>query len=399
MGELQQFVAELLEEHGAVVEPVDPEGLDVLVPPSVQRALDVPEVARFGFAAELPPDARRVGLEPDWLDRLGRLLGDHGRYARVVAAPEMPPLNAPERIVEHTVRLENATWRLIRVSPAWTRYLLLTFRCTALSDEKRDSTLRLGFNLANGSMLDGMLDRLWQRLDDYLAEPPAEARTPPHGTVLPADWNAAVLAERLERMLPPRIQSRIEPFVRGMRRRFERDKGRLYAYHDGLRQEAAKRLSALPAGGALTPRQQAEKQREEQRLTAIEREYESKIADLRNHYALAVTVEWVQSLDLIMPVQRFEIQIRRRKGERVIALDWNPLTRQLDQAPDEFTDSTADARLVCDDALHLVSPAGLAACPACGRAYCRVCHPAACPKCGHLEQRAGLARRLAAAQG
>ena len=69
---------------------------------------------------------------------------------------------------------------------------------------------------------------------------------------------------------------------------------------------------------------------------------EAKIADLRNHYALAVTVEWVQSLDLIMPVQRFEIQIRRRKGERVIALDWNPLTRQLDQAPDEFTYSTAE---------------------------------------------------------
>ena len=26
-------------------------------------------------------------------------------------------------------------------------------------------------------MLDGMLDRLWQRLDDYLAEPAAEAQT------------------------------------------------------------------------------------------------------------------------------------------------------------------------------------------------------------------------------
>ena len=75
-----------------------------------------------------------------------------------------------------------------------------------------------------------------------------------------------------------------------------------------------------------------------------------------------MTVEWVQSLDLIMPVQRFEIQIRRRKGERVIALDWNPLTRQLDQAPDEFTYSAGDARLVCDEALHLVSPAGLASC-------------------------------------
>lgn len=398
MGELQQFMAELLEEHGAVVEPVEPEGLDVLAPPSVQRTLDVPEVARFGFAAELPPDARRVGLEPDWLDRLERLLGEQGRYARVVAAPAMPPLNAPERIVEHTVQFSNATWRLIRVYPAWTRYLLLTFRCTALSDEKRDSVLRLGFNLANGSILDGALDRLHQRLNDYLAEPVAEERTTPPGIVLPADWDAAVLAERLERMLPPRVQSRIEPFVRGMRRRFERDKGRLYAYHDGLRQEAAKRLSALPADGALTPRQEADKRREEQRLAAIEREYESKIADLRNHYALAVQVEWVQSLDLIMPVQRFEIQIRRRKGERVIALDWNPLIRQLDQAPDEFTYSTTDARLVCDEALHLVSPAGLAPCFACGREYCRACHPDTCPKCGHLEQRAGIARRLAAVQ-
>ena len=34
-----------------------------------------------------------------------------------------------------------------------------------------------------------------------------------------------------------------------MRRRFERDQGRLYAYHDGLRQEALKRLPALPAKG------------------------------------------------------------------------------------------------------------------------------------------------------
>ncbi|UEM21095.1 hypothetical protein JL100_029220 [Skermanella mucosa] len=33
MGELQRFVADLLEETGAVVEPVEPEGLDVLAPP------------------------------------------------------------------------------------------------------------------------------------------------------------------------------------------------------------------------------------------------------------------------------------------------------------------------------------------------------------------------------
>ena len=179
-----------------------------------------------------------------------------------------------------------------------------------------------------------------------------------------------------------------------MRRRFERDQGRLYAYHDGLRQEALKRLAALPAKGPLKPRQEAEKTREEQRLAAIEREYQSKVADLRTHFALSVTVEWVQTLELVMPVQRVEIQIRRRKGERLLALDWNPLTRHLDHAPDEHTFGVEPSRMVCDEQLHLLGPGGLASCPACGKEYCRVCHPAACPKCGYREEHKVLRMNL-----
>ena len=390
MSELQQFVAELLEERGAAVEPVEPEGLDVLAPPDVRETLGLPEIARLGFAAELPPGARRVGLEPDWLDRLGRLLGERGRSSRLVIEQDLPALSSPERMVEHALQLQNATWRLVGVRPAWTRYLLLTFRCTALSDEKRDSVLRLGINLANGSTLDGMLDRLWQHLEEPGIEP---GQAPPE-TALPAPWEAAVLAERLERMLPVRVQARLDPFISSMRRRFERDQSRLYAYHDGLRQEALKRLAALPAKGPLKPRQEAEKTREEQRLAAIEREYQSKVADLRTHFALSVTVEWVQTLELVMPVQRVELQIRRRKGERLLALDWNPLTRHLDHAPDEHTFGVEPSRMVCDEQLHLLGPGGLASCPACGKEYCRVCHPAACPKCGYREEHKMLRMNL-----
>ena len=95
MSELQQFVAELLEERGAAVEPVEPEGLDVLAPPDVRETLGLPEIARLGFAAELPPGARRVGLEPDWLDRLGRLLGERGRSSRLVIEQDLPALSCP----------------------------------------------------------------------------------------------------------------------------------------------------------------------------------------------------------------------------------------------------------------------------------------------------------------
>ena len=40
--------------------------------------------------------------------------------------------------------------------------------------------------------------------------------------------------------------------------------------------------------------------------------------------ALRVTVDWVQGLELYVPVHRFEVLIKRRKGERLLHLDWHP---------------------------------------------------------------------------
>lgn len=88
-----------------------------------------------------------------------------------------------------------------------------------------------------------------------------------------------------------------------------------------------------------------------------------------------------QTLEIAMPVVRFELLIKRRKGERKIALDWNPLARKLDIPPCEWSYTRSTVRQVCDDRLHLISPAAHAPCPNCAKAYCRACHPLQCPKC------------------
>jgi hypothetical protein len=87
------------------------------------------------------------------------------------------------------------------------------------------------------------------------------------------------------------------------------------------------------------------------------------------------------TLELIMPAQRFAVRIRRRKAERVIDLDWSPLARRLETPPCEFSYSADRPRLVCDDALHLVTAEGLSPCTDCGRVFCRACHREHCPKC------------------
>jgi len=373
---MQRFAAALLAEAGALVEPVEPDGLEVLADPPLQLALGVGELSRFGFGPILPEGAQRIGIESDWLTRFERLVGEHGRYCRDVLRPAARKMPEPERLLEQELNLGNATFRLLGVAPAWTRYLVATFRFTALSDEKREGLVSLPVNLETGAMNDAMLARLGEPGNRPETELPGEVG--PEVAALPSDWPAGQVAERIRQALPWRVEAALAPFVKGLQRRLARDLDRLHAYHSELHREAALRAAQLAE-------RDAGRQREAQRIAAIARDYRAKVEDLERKYALRVTVRWVQTLELVLPVQRLTVQIRRRKAERVIAMDWNPLTRRLEAPPCEASWSTERPRLVCDDALHLVAPAGLAPCQQCSRAYCRACHPRACPKCGRAE--------------
>ncbi len=284
-----------------------------------------------------------------------------------------------EQLLGQELVLDNATFRLLDVSPARTRYLVLDFRVSAVSDDKRDFILRLGINLATGALPDAVLAALAPALNAPAHDGPvldgSEADpVRPDDSGLPAPWERARLLGLVARALPPRVETDLVPFIKGLRRRLARDGDRLHAYHNDLHHEAMRRALTLPEDD---PR----RQREEQRAEAIGREYRAKLDDLSRQYATRVTVEWVQTLELVMPVQRFTVQIRRRKAERTIRLDWNPLVRRLEPPACEWGASAERPRLVCDDVLHLVVPAGLAPCSGCSRSYCRACHPECCPKC------------------
>jgi hypothetical protein len=164
-----------------------------------------------------------------------------------------------------------------------------------------------------------------------------------------------------------------------MRRRLDRDRNRVHTYHSDLRAASLKRLAALTH--AQGERAEADCRREMLRVQAIEKEYRAKLDDLRHNYALRVTIEWAHSLELYMPVQRFDVLIRRRKGERIVQLDWHPLIRATEPLRCEAGLGFDRVRLVCDDRLHLTDLAGQAPCSFCGKPFCRACSPAACPRC------------------
>ncbi len=378
MGALRDFVADVLEIEGAAVEPLDPDGLDVIAPVSLRSALGWPEFLRLGFGAALTTGATRVGYEGEWLDRFGALLHDRGRWAErelPLASPVAPPSDT-ERLLDRAFGLPNATWRCRGAAPAWARCLLLLFRYTAVSDDKREGLLWLGFNRSTGAVLDDLLPRLLPLLTlEHWQEPDPSVRH-----VAGSGWDAAALQARISPLLETKARRELEPFLRSMRRRLERDRGRIHEYHQDLRLSALKRLAAL--AGAVNEKAEAERRRETLRVAAIEREYAAKVEDLRHNYALRVTVNWVQALEIFVPVHRYEVLIKRRKGERTVQLDWHAALRLPERPLCEAGLGLDRMRLVCDERLHLTDAAGQAPCPSCGKAWCRACHPAQCPRCG-----------------
>src|SRR5207248_4375091 len=212
-------------------------------------------------------------------------------------------------------------------------------------------------NLDTGIALDRFVAVLLEAFTDD--DTTLEASVP-SDVVLPPDWPVARLHACLTRALPARVRAHLQPFISGMQRRLDRDLAQVFEYYSGLRQESWQRLQRPGADAA----------REQVRLDAAEREYHAKVADLRQKYALRVTVELSQTLELIMPVQRLTLLIRRRKGQRQLAMDWNPLARKLEPPPCEWSYTAEVTRLACDEMLHLVSLPAQAPCTQCGRAYC-----------------------------
>jgi hypothetical protein len=121
------------------------------------------------------------------------------------------------------------------MTATFTRCLLLTFRYTALSDEKREGLIWLGFNLGTGAVIDEIAARLRHLLPQ---ETDWQAPDPEVLALAGPGWDGALLQSRVRPLLDSQVKSELEPFLRAMRRRLERDRNRVHGYHDDLRRTA-----------------------------------------------------------------------------------------------------------------------------------------------------------------
>lgn len=374
MSDLRKMFADALKMEGAAVEEIEPEGLEIVLPAHVGRALAMPEWCRLGFGRNLPEDAQAVGFESDYVERLGELLGERGATLALDLTSLFSLDRAPVggRVLEKHLSFENAVYRGGTTEDTFSRYTLLIFHLTAVSDEKREEILRICFNETAFRQHDLLADSVLALLPSLSNDVMVIAEG------YPSPLSDGEVWKFMAGVLPARIKDTLAPFVGGMQRRLKRDLEQIHGYYSDLRREAALRLEEkAKKNGDL-----ADLKREELRVESVDREFHAKAADVHRRYALTATVEVSQVLRFVLPVRRFHFEIRRRKGVRETSLDWNPLSKKLDPLCCDACCLAVKSALVCDDQLHVLCKLCMPECVNCRKSYCVACHPQGCPKCG-----------------
>ncbi len=380
---LLKTAAAILKHHGAEVEETAGGCLDLLAPPPVSAALSLPEYVRLSFSPETRTEKTiDAAYDSDFFTALGGLIGNKGALG--MASIKVPPPNVDKlaRALAEEVGFSNATYRYRGSEPGIFTMLCVSFRYTALSDEKHEGLLTVMINERSGSstVFRDRLDEVMPTLENW---PPGEEE--PDG---------AALRKRLRharRAAVAAVREEIQDFVGSLRRRLNRDTVRVHDYYRTLKIEAERLIEkeGRRAAGEKNDRVDGLLGK----IAAIEAERERKIQDMVAKYALNLEIQPFSALRVRVVAPLFRLTVKRRRADREFAMYFNPVTRRLEELPCEACYYPRGVRYVCDEKLHIVCGVCSAPCAGCGKPFCRACRGGTCPKCGKA---AGAERAITA---
>jgi len=219
MNIFRDIVAQTLRLHGALVDEIEHEGLEILSPKILQKELELPEICKLGFGDNLPDGSIRISIESDMVDKMERLLGNRGRLKIASIPPGILPVNQfdAEKILRKNLIFDNATFRFSESFPCVTIITSFTFSISAISNEKREEIISFSINEGSGNRADNFA----LLLADYERCNPSIIKL--NEALQAKEWDPQTLSHSANAILPHEIKSRFEPFIAGMERRLKRD--------------------------------------------------------------------------------------------------------------------------------------------------------------------------------
>ena len=340
------FVTDELTARGGLVE-VDGDRALVILPGPVAGRLELAE--SMVLAVHPAEGAVACGLGSPLLDRLITDVRASIPLASIAWGAEAPRLASAERLAERWF-VRNGVASVLGVTHASATYLAGVFAWTAEADDRYEGLVLAVAHGTTASEPDEPVTAAIARMIGGDDAGTLEAR----GTSGAVDATG-VVARRAALAIGPRLDEVTAAVVR----RRDRERGRIDEYFGALITEAKR------------PRRQIARAAIGARVAALEAERAAKHRDLDARYTLRLRLEPVALVAVSMRVAEVRVRLRRRKGERELALHVPPGARAPDALACVACAATTSAPLLCDDALHILcercapDPNGRPRCPAC----------------------------------
>lgn len=342
------FVISELASRGALIERSNGSAIAVL-PAELAARIELPETI---VLADATTDRTiGCGLGSPLLDRLVTEVRARVPVASVTWLAEPPRLAVAERLAMRLV-VRNGVADVLGAAYAWATYLAGVFAWTAEADDRYQGMAMVVAHAgttgepdaaclaAIGALLTG---------DDARVIDEHDARGGAGG--------ARAIVKRVAIVIGPRL----DEVGTAVGRRRDRERARIDDYFGSLIAEARR------------PRRQVERAAIEAQIAALRAEHAAKLRDLGARYTLRVRIDPVALAAIAMRVAEVRLRLRRRKGERELALHVPPGARAPDALACVACPAATRAPVLCDDALHVL-------CETCapevtGRPRCPACRP------------------------
>jgi len=309
------FACRFFKARGGVVED---QGLtrDILLPEAAAQTLGMDEFFRVG-PEEVVEQGRSkvhaVQLNTPFLDRMLTLAGESAPFARAELKFDYIKTQGFDRLIADGFQFHKSKVRVMKTGEARTRYLILTCRYTAQSDEIKQGLVEICVNLDTGVVIPGMAKGLSHVQKEFSVE---------KGRGL-NEKEIEAIRTVVSQYGQDLVKDRLASFVESMNRRFQRDTASLDAYYQALEKEMRQNLNRSGLSQDLV------REREE-KIAMIPAELAAKKKDLLNKYGIRIDFKPAAALYLASACVTVFARLISGRNNTDFTLTYNPVTKNMD---------------------------------------------------------------------
>jgi len=315
--DLKQFSVRFLRENGAVLESGN-EVVDALLPKDLSYALDVEEhiclaadagnIEHFGGQ-----NCYSIQFQSPLLDRIVSMAGSKPPFLQADLKFHYIKTQGFANLIRDQFEFYKSKIKVTGTADIVTRYILLTCRYLAQSDEQKQGLLDFSVHLDTCALVPGMSGMMINAEKQYLTKPIRGYSTE----------EIRRIHERVRFYGPAAVEQELSEFVKSMNRRFKRDSTSLDKYYSDLEKEMRESLSRTGISDKLI-------QERKSKIAMIPDELVAKKKDLLNKYSIRVSFVPIAILAVTTPCVKVFATLVSGHQKITVSMMYNPVTKQMD---------------------------------------------------------------------